>query len=291
MIDIVFLGGIILAAIAVLWAIIGHLSQLEWILQKLGIVKKEPELYDIYRTENSIKAFGNALRAIDVPIEQLIKRNEKGAYVLLFRQKTRDLTSQKLKEKGFVRFDKSMGLWVLPPKKTRLMGFTNINKAKQWMMELVGDKDNSFIRLLVIADFNQSFWFRGNNAAGKTFWDVLLPAFVEEIGPKVVVEDARRHYTTSKKKITEREIIEKTPIQHIYANFVNTLEFSKLEKCEQDMLKKLEKTHSRKIDYAFLSRIDCNELAELLSGIGIENDVIEKTKLAINQAKFINDKL
>jgi hypothetical protein len=269
---------------------------IDYILTKIGILK---DYKTLYQTEQKLKSLGNALRTIGVPFDKIaIEENLDIPIVLLFRQKGNSkLAPNILRQKGFESIDKSFGLYVLPPLQTKENNLKNGHDLEVWLNKEFGVSQisNVNIRFCALTDLKYIFSFKDKTLKAKTLIEILTPHLIEFIGVKKAFEMSIDYVkTTEHKSITEMDIIDLTPLQHIFADSgLDNKALEKLEKKEKEMLDYLQK-EGLIHDYTFLSisKISNDDFKKcVVKFIGSVQNIDEIIKKAHEMANFIANKL
>lgn len=263
------------------------------ILQRFGILKDYKE---IYKSEQKIKSLGNAFRMIKLPLNKLIEDYEdKIPCILLFRQKGLSFPTNTLKEKGFIKVEKSMGLYVMPPQKVKELKIENGKTIREWAIKEFGliDEPEINLRFLALLDLRNIFSYKKESLKATTLWEVLLPYIIKYMGPEKFLKIALHELKENDKQMTERQIIELTPLQHIFADILSESKFRILEENENDIIDYLIKTNKiNDKSYFSLSKIEKSEMKECIEKyLGVMDNIDEVIEKGLEQAKFISNKL
>ncbi len=275
---------------------IEHIPILKWIIKLLKKIDFFKDHKRLYHTENKIKAFGNGLKAIDVPFEKILqkKKLEIPCLILLRQKDDKILSSEKLRESGFKMSHRAMGMYVLPPLKVIGHKISDKQSIQKFLEENFGLNAESKInlRFCILVDLNkQYFSFRHSSIKSKEtkpVFDLLQEEIIEYLGEKDSIRYIKEYYKKDWKK-KESEIIQSTPFQHISYNFLDREEFDKIAESEQEILKYM-KDNNYVSDYSFLelSKISEKNLKDtLIHFCGNFENIKEATKKIKEQAEFM----
>lgn len=265
---------------------------IKFVLKKTGFVK---DYEDLYRTDQKIKALGTAFNRIHVPIADIIKEEKLAIpIVVLFRQKGA-ITTLMLKNNGFVPIGKSMGLYALPPLQTIQAKIKDGDSLNAWLSTTfsLNKKPSTNIRFSAFMPLSDVFAYKHASLKDPTIFEMLMPHIIKYIGAEKSLQMTLIHYRKGDKKITERELIDQTPLLHIFADHLDNAAFDRLQKVEEPMLAEL-KTAGAITDnsYLSLSKITKNALkTALIRNVGNIPDVDVAIDEAIKQAAFMAKKL
>jgi len=261
---------------------------LRWYLKKRGKLK---DYEDLYKTDNSLKVFSNALKKIGVDLNKFIK--EEGIeipMIFLFKRQTNhsEFTSEKLKECGFKYFNKSMGLWILPPKKVLEYKIKTFKNVKDFLNGKIDNDDRPLqIRFGLRVNYLETFLFPKEK---NEFLDFISADLIDYINKTKLIKYSQK---LRNKKIlqTQADLINSTPLQHMFADFLSKEYLDLLSEKEDIILDELEQDglvgapyflHLKDIDKSTL----INKLRE--HGIVITEEVIGQAK---KHAEFIVNRI
>jgi hypothetical protein len=266
------------------------------LLKKIGFFKDYERLY---HTENKLKALGNAFRKINVPFQEILyQRNIKIPCMVLFRQKdTSTFTSSRLIQLGFIISSRSMGMYILPPLKVIEYKLIDRDSIERFLIEKGLTKDTKInIRACILFDLNKDYFsFRHPDTANeenKPIFDLILPQIMEYLGAKKSILFAEEYYMKSK-KIKEIDLISSTPLQHIFADFLDEETFNLLIENEDKMIKYLiEKNYLSEVSFLALSKIKEDSMRETFEKfLGTKENIGAIISNAKKQSEFIANRI
>ena len=249
----------------------------------------------MYRTGQKVKALGNALRRIEIPFCDVVREQKISIpCVILFRQKGGP-SSDVLRTKGLIPFGKSMGLYILPPLKTRQGRIKDGASLADWMFaQFELDKlPKMVIRFAFFADLLDVFTYTSGKNDVETVVGILNSHIVEYLGADKSLHLTKEYYRKIQKTITEAEIINKTPISHMFSDLIDDAAFTTLQSAEDEMLNDLVSVRAIKNkSYASLALVNKDLLLDCFKRhIGNVPNLPQIVGSAIEQAKFIANQL
>lgn len=267
------------------------------ILRKVGFIKDYERLY---KTENRIKALGNAMIKIKVPFQEILYNKEiKIPCLMILRQKDDStFASSKMNKFGFITSSRTMGMYILPPLKVAEYELKNRKSVEKFLIEKMGltSQTKVNIRACILFDLNKDYFsFRHPNTANqenKPIFDLILPQIIEYLGSEKSILFAKKYYLKSK-KINERELINSTPLQHIFADFLDNKTFNLLVEKEEEIINSMLKNNQiQDSSFLSLSKVDDNTFKKVFGMfLGNKENIEEIVRNAKNQAEFIANRL